>query len=258
MRPAHLAAIGALVWAPAAAAEPPPPPPQPLDLAALASQSKTVDIADDMLRGALVKGTPDGAVFSAVLDLGGGMAAVAWSECSKAGCRGSAATLTGGADHPKLAKKIALVAPAKVAFVDGFAFEPPAFADLDGDGTPEIILHYHATEPPRAALGSLSHEYIAVYAAKDLSPVFSHELRRAGADSEQACQWTLARSGDRLIASGQCNTRACLEAAPPPATCKPAKQLLETWRKAPGQHCYVRIANSPHAAAPPSAGSGRP
>lgn len=60
--------------------------------------------------------------------------------------------------------------------VDGFAFEAPAFADLDGDGAPEIILHYKADEPPRRALGSVSHEYVAVHAPNDLSLIFSHEL----------------------------------------------------------------------------------
>src|SRR5262249_22316637 len=158
-------------------------------------------------------------------------------------CRGAVATLSGGADHPKLVKRAGLVAPAKVFFADGFAFEPPALADLDGDGAPEIVLHYRAIEPPRAALGSLSHEYIAAYSPKDLSSVFSHELRRAGGDSEDACQWTLGRSGDRLLASGRCNTRVCIESASPPASCKSARELQETWQKPAGQKRYARVAN---------------
>ena len=44
--------------------------------------------------------------------------AVAWSECSESGCRGWLATLTSGAELPKLAYKVALVAPAKVFGVD--------------------------------------------------------------------------------------------------------------------------------------------
>jgi hypothetical protein len=262
-RAAALGMLGMLLWAPvtvAVAAPPatPPPPPEPLDLAALAKPSRTVDLAEEVLRAALVKGKPDGMVFATPLDLGDGGIAVAWSECSKAGCRGSVATLTGGADHPKLARQAALVAPAKVFFADGFAFEAPALADLDGDGAPEIILHYTATEPPRAALGSLFHEYVAVYAPKDLSLMFSHELRRAGGDSEEACQWTLARSGDRLIASGACNTRTCLEATPPPAGCKPTRKLLETWRKPSGKRCYVRVPSAPSApASPPPSGLPR-
>lgn len=257
----HAAAIGLLLVAPLAAVDAAPPAcaPEPLDLAALAAHSRTVDVAEDSLRAALVVGKPDGVVFSTALDLGGGATAIAWSECSKAGCRGAVATLTGGADHPKLTRKAALVAPTRVFFADGFVFEPPALADLDGDGTPEIILHYRASEPPRAALGSLSHEYVAIYAPKDLSLVFSHELRRAGGDTEDACQWTLARSGDRLIATGRCNVRACLEASSPAADCKPTKTRLETWRKARGQRCYARVANPPTApAAAPPAGAGRP
>lgn len=226
--------------------------PQPLDLAALAKQSKAAAISEDRLRSALVKGTPDAVVFSTVMDVGGGVIAVAWSECSKISCRGSVATLTGGAEHPKLAKKAALVAPAKVFFVDGFSFDASALADLDGDGTAEIILHYTASEPPRAALGSLSHEYIAVYSPRDLSLIFSHELGRVGGDSEEACRWTLERNGDRLIVNGLCNERRCLDAASPPAECKPARKVLETWRKAPGQKCYIRAAN------PPSGPTGLP
>lgn len=258
MRPfprAAAMAVLVLVCLAAAARAQPVGAPQPLDLAALASQSRTAAIPEDPLRSTLVKGSPESAVFSTVLDLGGDLLAVAWSECSKTSCRGSVATLTGGADHPKLARKAALVAPAKVFFVDGFSFDAPALADLDGDGTPEVILHYTASEPPRAALGSLSHEYIAVYSAKDLSLLFSHELGRAGGNSEEACRWTLERSGDRLIVSGSCNERRCLEATSPPADCKPARTSLETWRKAPGQKCYVRTAHPPSG---PTAASTRP
>lgn len=239
------AALGAALPSVVFAEAPSPPgPPQALDLAALARQSKTVAIAEDQLRAALVKGKPDGVVFATALDLGDGASAIAWSECTRAGCRGSVATLT-GADHPRQLKKAALVAPAKVFFADGFAFEAPALSDLDGDGAPEVILHYSASEPPRAALGQLSHEYVAVYSPKDLSLVFSHELRRAGGDSEDACQWTIGHSGDQLIANGECNKRACLEATPPAAGCKPNRKLVETWRKARGQKCYARIANPP-------------
>jgi len=242
------AAILALLGLPAAnvAAEPaaPKPPPaasQPLDLAALANQSKTVELDQDALRDALVTGHPDAVAFSAALDLGSGATAVAWSECSQAGCRGWLATLTGGAAHPTLAHKVALVAPAKVFGVDGFAFEAPAFADLDGDGVAEIILHYKAEEPPRRALGSLSHEYVAVHAPKDLSLIFSHELWLTGGASETACRWTLCRNGDRLTAGGRCNLPSCLGPTPE-AGCKPTRKLVETWRKAPGQKRYTRVA----------------
>jgi hypothetical protein len=264
-RLARTAALCALLSAPGAlgapSSAPPPPltppaaPPQALDLAALAARSKTVEIAEDQLRAALVQGKPDAVVFSGALDLGGGVTAIAWSECSKAGCRGSVATLTSGTNHPKLVKKAALVAPAKVFFDEGFAFEPPALADLDGDGAPEIILHYSASEPPRAALGSLSHEYVAVHAPADLSLIFSHEVRRVGGDSEEACRWTLDRGGDRLIANGECNQRACLESTQPSAGCKPPRKLLETWRKPPGQKSYARVANAPAA---PTAVVGAP
>ncbi|HEX4418665.1 MAG TPA: hypothetical protein VH165_12230 [Kofleriaceae bacterium] len=211
-----------------------------LDLGALARQSKTLDLAEDQLRPALVKGKPDGVAFSSALDLGAGNAAIAWSECSKSGCRGSLALLTGAPDHPRLAKQAPLVAPPKVFFADGFSFDAPSVSDLDGDGVPEIIFHYTATEPPRAALGSLTHEYLAAYSSKDLTLVFSHELRRAGGDSEDACQWTLTLAGPQLTASGQCNTRTCLESASPAPTCKPARKLTELWRKPAKQPRYTR------------------
>jgi hypothetical protein len=242
------AAITALLGLPAAnvAAEPVAPKlpavaSQPLDLAELAKQSKTVEINQDVLRDALITGHSDTVVFSAALDLGNGTTAVAWSECSEHGCRGWLATLTGGAELPKLAHKVALVAPAKVFGVDGFAFEAPAFADLDGDGVPEIILHYKADEPPRRALGSLSHEYVAAHAPKDLSLIFSHELGVTGGASETACLWTLCRNGDRLTARGECNLPSCLGPTPE-AGCKPTKKLVETWRKAHGQKRYTRVA----------------
>ena len=208
----------------------------------LANQSKTIEIDQDTLHDALVTGHPDTVAFSAALDLGNGATAVAWSECSEPGCRGWLATLAGGTEQPKLTHKVTLIAPAKVFGVDGFVFEAPAFADLDGDGAPEIILHYKADEPPRRALGSWSHEYVAAYAPKDLSLIFSHELGVTGGDSETACRWTLCRNGDRLTARGECNLPSCLRATPE-ASCKPTKKLVETWRKARGQRRYTRVAH---------------
>jgi hypothetical protein len=251
-------AIVALMLAaspPTAAAAPPAP--EPLDLDALATQSKTVEIAEDQLRDTLVSGSPRSVAFSTALDLGGGVTAIAWSECTKLRCRGWVATLTGGTERPALASKAALVAPPKVLFADGFSFEAPAFADLDGDGAFEVVLHYRAAEPPRAALGSLSHEYIAVYSPKNLSLIFSHELARTGGDSEDACRWTLGVTGERLIASSECNARACLDAAAPAAGCKPSRKLVETWSKPRGQKRYTRVANrrAPPAVSAPTAAS---
>ena len=208
----------------------------PLDLAALAARSKTVEIDEGQLRAALVTGQPRAVAFSAVLDLGAGTTAVAWSECSPTSCRGSVATMAGG----RARKKVALPAPTRVFGVDGFAFEPPALADLDGDGAPEVVFHYTATEPPRRALGSISHEYVAVYSPTALSLLFAHEIRHAGADSEDSCQWTLGLDGARLLATGRCNRRACLEATPPPAGCRPDRTSVETWRIVPDRKWYTR------------------
>lgn len=219
-----------------------PDPPSVLDLAALAARSRRAEVGSGELRAALVKGSPEGVVFSAALDLGGGAMAVAWAECSKTACKGRAATLTVAGNVLKVVKQAPLVAPAKVHFVDGFAFEAPAFADLDGDGAAEIVLHYRTLEPPRPALGSLMREYVVAYDPHTMGVVFSHELRKAGGDSEEACHWTLEQGGDRLIATGYCNKRSCAEAASLPALCKPTKKLVETWRKAPGQKKYSKVA----------------
>lgn len=208
----------------------------PFDLAALAAGSKTVEIDEGRLRAALVTGEPRAVAFSAVLDLGAGTTAVAWSECSPTSCRGSVATMAGG----RARKVVALPAPKPVFGVDGFAFEPPALADLDGDGAPEIVFHYRTTEPPRRGLGSISHEYVAVYSPKDLSLRFAHEIRRAGADSEDSCQWTFDLDGARLVAGGRCNQRACLEAATPPPGCRPDRTSVETWRVVPDRKWYIR------------------
>jgi hypothetical protein len=220
---------------------PAPDPPQTIDPAALAALSRPLEVSAEALRAALVTGKPEGVVFSTALDLGGGAGAVAWSECSKTGCRGQVATFTGGA-QPKLVKKAALVAPARVHFVDGFTFQAPSFADLDGDGAAELVLHYTVVEPPRKALGSMTREYLTAYDPHKLGVVFSHELRRAGGDSEEACHWMLEQGGDKLFATGYCNVRACAEAASLPALCKPTKKLVETWRKARGQVKYSKVA----------------
>lgn len=221
---------------------PAPDPPSVLDLATLAARSRLIELSAGELRAALIKGKPEGVVFSSVLDLGGGAMAVAWAECTKAACKGQAATLSLSNSTLKVVKQVALVAPAKVHFVDGFSFEAPAFADLDGDGSAELIFHYSTVEPPRPALGSMLREHLVAYDPHTLGLVFSHELRKAGGDSEEACHWSIEQSGDRLIATGHCNKRACAEAASLPALCKPTKKRVETWRKAPGQKKYSKVA----------------
>jgi hypothetical protein len=220
-----------------------PTTPQRLDFDELAKQTKTVPINKGELTELLATGTPTFFDLSAALDLGGGALAIAWSECSMSRCRGWVGTLTGDVGVRRLVKKVALPAPPKVFSMQGFTFEAPAFADLDGDGVPEIIVHYQADEPPRRAVGSLFHEYVVAYSPKDLSVLFSHELWRGGALSEDACRWTLDRSGDRLIASAECNLATCLKDTPE-GDCTPNRKLFETWRKAPGQKCYSRVANA--------------
>jgi hypothetical protein len=241
-RSSGVAAACALLLVPIAAVAEARAPLQKLDVNELAKQTKTVVIDKDELREVLATGTPTFVDLSAAIDLGDGAIAIAWSECSESRCRGWAGTLTGAAGQRILVKKVALVAPAKVFSIHGFAFEAPAFTDLDGDGSPEIILHYRAEQPPRRAVGSLSHEYVVAYSPKDLSLVFSHELAYSGVESEDSCYWTLDRSGDRLIASAECNLGMCLR-SPPEQGCKPTRKLLETWRKPRGQKCYSRIAN---------------
>ena len=253
---AALSALTALAALGSATADPiatPKAPPQnarkitfiPVDLAALAEKSKTLELSEDLLRAALIKSKPEGVVFSTALDLGGGNAAVAWSECTQKACRGFVATLSGAPAAPKLVKKVALVAPAKLFFLDGLAFDPPSLHDLDGDGAADVVLRYRTTEPPRRALGSMTREYVAVHATKDLSVLFSHELRRAGGDSEEACEWTLCRHDSQLILNGKCNQRACLEAPAPDASCKPNKAPSEIWSKATGQKSFKRTSHSP-------------
>jgi hypothetical protein len=242
---AHAIACG-LLLAPVftAASEPlsPAPPPSPIDLDALARGATTVDISEDLLRAVVVQGNPEAVKFSTAIDLGEGVSAIAWSECSKTRCRGWLGKLSGGAAYPRLVTKVALTAPPTVFFDDGFTFDAAAFADVDGDGAKEIVVRYRATEPPRAALGSLSHDYVALYAPKGLALLFVHELRRAGAASEEACEWKLARRGNNLVTSGVCNERSCLEATDAPARCKPSRTLNELWQRLRGQKRYVGAA----------------
>src|SRR5262245_27909134 len=226
-----------------AAGEPldPPPPPSPIDLDALAHGATTVDISDDLLRAVLVLGNPEVVKFSTAIDLGDGVSAIAWSECSKTRCRGWVGKLSGGAAYPRLVTKVALIAPPNVFFDDGFSFDAAAFADVDGDGAKEIVVRYRATEPPRAALGSLSHDYVALYAPRGLALMFVHELRRAGGASEEACEWQLARRDGNLLTTGVCNERSCLEAADAPARCKPSRTLNELWHRPRGLKRYLEL-----------------
>lgn len=211
-----------------------------LDLAELAASSRTVAIDEAKLRAALVKGKPEGVLFSTALDLGGGKSAVAWAECDQKVCRGYLATLSGGAGAPKLEKRASLLAPAKVFAIDGYVFQAIAYTDLDGDGASEILIGYRTTEPPRRALGSWVREYVAVYAPEDLSVAFSKELRKHGADTEEACVVELSRHGDRLNTTSSCDQRMCLGASPRPVGCKGTKVKFEMWKKAKGTKRYVR------------------
>lgn len=248
VRPLARAFACGLLLAPVAtvASEPlaPAAPAETLDLDALAQGATTVAIPEELLRAVVVQGNPETVKFSTAIDLGDGVSAIAWSECSKTRCRGWVGKLSGGAEYPRLVTKVALTAPPAVFFDDGFTFDAAAFTDLDGDGAKEIVVRYRATEPPRAALGSLSHDYVAIYAPKGLALVFAHELRRAGAASEEACEWKLSRRGDKLVAAGSCNERSCLDANAP-TRCGPSRTWNEIWRKPPGQKRYSSMPTAP-------------
>jgi hypothetical protein len=218
---------------------------EPVDLDALIASARTVEIREDLLRAVVVQGNPETVKLSSAIDLGDGVSAVAWSECSKTQCRGWLGKLSGGGEYPRLVTKVALTAPHTVFFADGYTFDGAAFTDVEGDGAPEIIVRYRAIEPPRAALGSVSHAYVAFYAPRGLALLFVHELRRAGAASEEACEWKLARRANQLLANAVCNERACLEAKDAPARCTPSRNQLEIWSRPRGQKRYLAVTRLP-------------
>jgi hypothetical protein len=242
-RPHACALACGLLLAGSAVGEPlaPAPAAAPIDLDALARGATTVDIPEDLLRAVVLQGNPEAVKFSTAIDLGDGISAIAWSECSKTRCRGWLGKLSGGAAYPRLVTKVALIAPYTVFFDDGFAFDAAAFTDVDGDGAKEIVVRYRVTEPPRAALGSLTHDYVALYAPRGLTVLFVHELHLAGAASEEACEWKLVRRDNNLLATGVCNERSCLEATDAPARCKPSRTQSELWRRPRGQRRYLEV-----------------
>lgn len=217
---------------------------QPIDFMALAPSLQTKELNEEGFFAAVKsKGWDIPRYGSAMIELGDGRGATTWSECTAKTCRGWIALLSGGVEHPRLEKKAQLAAPSKMR-LDGIRFYQPAFLDLDGDGERELVIHHHAEEPPRRALGSITHQYFTIYSPEDLSVLFSHEMWRGGGDSEPACRWTLRYAGDRLLLDSECNKSSCLdETSAPSPTCKPHKQQHETWRKASGAKRYTRVAD---------------
>ncbi len=238
-------AVALAVVALAAAAGPAhalkPLPPR-LDVEELARSSRAVGFDEAKLRAAVVRGKPEGVVFSTAIDLGSGKSAVAWAECDQKVCRGYLGTLSGGVDAPRLEKRVSLLAPPKVFAVDGYAFVGLAYTDLDRDGIDELVVGYRVTEPPRRALGSWVREYVAIYGGENLSALFTHEMSKSGADTEQACAVEMIRQGASLTAATTCDQKRCLGVSPRPAECAKTQPRVRTdsWRKAKGVKRYLR------------------
>ncbi len=191
----------------------------PLIIAELAKQSHGADYSEDVLRAA-VHSQPNPELrldFSAVLPIAQADYAVAYSECDPKLCRGYVATLhsdeAAGGPHLRLTRKQELPAPAKLFLANGMQIQAIALADVNGDGRPELLLDYMALEPPRPALGSLAHQYYAIYSLPQLTPAWNFEVHRSGGAAEPTCDYDIAygqlaqKSGGALpglMAKGNC------------------------------------------------------
>lgn len=202
--------------------------PQPLSISELAKHAQTADLSEEALRDAVLK-RPDPKLtlsFSNVLPLGSGQHAVAWSTCDQKSCRGAVGVLRSeGSDGKRvvLSKQQALVLPPRVFMDDGVLIQAIALSDLDGDKQPELLIDYRVQEPPRPALGSLSHQYYAVYNVPLLTPAWHFEVRKSGGSVEPVCEWEVAHqipqpperaSGPILTATGGCKPDASAASGP--------------------------------------------
>jgi len=207
---------------------------KPIDVDSLAALANAPAIEDITLAAALVKVKPASQSFTRPVVLPGGQRAVAWSECSKAACRGSWALLDGDNENLKVVARGPLPVKEKVHFDDGYTFSGTTVADLDGRGHVEVLFHYQITEPPRGALGSTLRDFVTMLDPVAKKVLFHHELKHAGAPSEPSCSYTLVDRVERglpaIEVQGSCALRSCLESRKPPATCAPPVVSKQTFR----------------------------
>jgi hypothetical protein len=222
---------------------------KPIDVDSLAALANAPAIEDITLAAALVKVKPASQSFARPVVLPGGQRAVAWSECSKAGCRGSWALLDGDNENLKVVARGALPIKEKVHFDDGYTFSGTTVADIDGRGHVEVLFHYQVTEPPRGALGSLSRDYVTMLDPAARKVIFHHELKQAGAPSEQSCSYTLIDRVERglpaIEIASSCALRSCLESRRPPATCAPPTLSRQMYRYGKGGFVLAPPAPAP-------------
>lgn len=159
----------------------------------------------DAALGGLV-GSTSPALVGETVGLGEGARGALWSTCDDEACVGWIARIA--ADGTPSAP-VAL--PGRGWAIDGIALDASGLVDLSGDGAPEWVVRFRVIEPPRRAVGSLTHEILAVYRLPDLALLGTVETRRAGAGSETACQTELRGTSRGYVTATRCDTRDVLE-----------------------------------------------
>jgi hypothetical protein len=105
-----------------------------------------------------------------------------------------AAHVTEKDEHENVIRDVPLTVPRnlRIDANEGYDLRSPVLKDLDGDGTPELLVRFGFSTPPRAAVGSWSYEYLVVFKLPELVPEWTHLLFEGGGGSaEDVCQWTI-------------------------------------------------------------------
>jgi hypothetical protein len=194
----------------------------PLQVSELAKRSPPIEVAEELLRAAVdPKPEPLRTLrFSPVLPLDGGDRVVAYSACDHRSCRGKVSRLHPGPSL-RVQAQAPLPTPSRVFAVGGLIVQGLALVDVTGDGQPELLVDYQVSEPPRPALGSISHQYYAIYNLPQLTLAWHFELHRSGGAVEPVCDFAvdmpplLPSQPATLLTHGSCQPGVPSNGSPP-------------------------------------------
>ena len=199
---------------------------KPIEVDGLAALANAPAVEDITLSGLLVKGKPASTSFVRPVALPGGQRALAWSECSKAGCMGFWAIIDGDNESLKVVARGPLPVKDKVSADDGYTFMGSAVVSWDDKGKqPFVILHYQVEEAAKKGGAPVRHDYATFLDPVTKKVAFQRELKRTAAMTEPSCSYGLVARSEKGVpaveVNSSCALRSCLETRPTPKDCAP-------------------------------------
>jgi hypothetical protein len=202
-------------------------PETPLDMPALAAETKRASIAVETFAPELERGKPETVKFQEAIDLGDELYGVLWTQCLREQCRGYFALVDYDGSRVKLKRKSLLPFWYDAWKKQGVEIEVSAVHDIDSDGEMELLVQYKITEPPRPGAGSRWFRLLGVWNFEHPDLQWVYEIDKGGEhDHDEHCDGKVIRQDFNcdgltdVLVERVCRPEFCLKSGADDPACR--------------------------------------